>query len=172
MNEKELTWNMVTEQINLGKLQIRTILSLLNRKEPAPDGAVEDVILITLLVAELLEQIRLTAEQRNLILLETRDTVDAVIMYDQLAQLCLVDGVYCAATGVTGFIDLNTGDKITDKLPIPPLETISYNLNELWRRGRQRILNRSGQNATGQQNADANVAEPANVRPGATDGVS
>ena len=124
---------MVTQSLELSKLQIKSLLKLLNIQTPEPDDYTPPEILIPLLVAELLEKIRLTAEQRNLIMAETR-AAQAEAAAGYLAQLCLVDGAYCVATGLSGFLDLNTGDLITTRLPVPPMETISYNLLELYRR--------------------------------------
>lgn len=170
MKESALTLGMVTEQLKLSKLQIRSILGPSSAGIP-PDAEIGNDILIRLLVAELLENIRLTAEQRNLILDETVSAQMGAAV-GELAQLCLVDGAYCVATGLRGFLDLNTGELLTNRLPVPPMETISYNLLELYRRGKQRILNRSGQNANGQQNTEGNVEEPADIRDRPADGIS
>jgi len=170
--EKEtVTWDMVTQNLELSKLQIKGLLKLINEPQPEPDDDTPPHILVPLLVAELLEKIRLTAEQRNLIIAETRLAQnDAAAGY--LAQLCLVDGAYCVATGLAGFLDLGTGDIIADQLPIPPMETISYNLQELYRRGKQKILNRSGLNAERHANTEGNMDKPADVRDSASDVVS
>lgn len=170
MKESALTLGMVTEHLKLSKLQIRSILGPA-ASGIAPDTEIANDILMRLLVAELLENIRLTAEQRNLILDETI-AAQTNAAEGELAQLCLVDGAYCVATGLRGFLDLTTGELLTGRLPVPPMETISYNLLELYRRGKQRILNRSGQNANGQQNPEGNVEEPADVRDRPADGIS
>ena len=162
---------MVTQNMELSKLQIRSLMRLINSAEPAPEEPVSANLLLALLLAELLEKIRLTAEQRNLIMVETRVAQGSAVG-GELAQICLVDGAYCVATGLAGFLDLSTGDIITERLPIPPMETISYNLVELYRRGKQRILNRSGLNAERQATTKGNMEQPADVRDSAADPVS
>jgi hypothetical protein len=170
--EKEtVTWNMVTQTIELSKLQIRSLLGLLGATPPNPEDPVGDILLIPLLIAELLEKIRLTAEQRNLIMTETH-VAQTDAAHGRMAQLCLVDGAYCVATGLAGFLDLTTGDLIKTRLPIPPMETISYNLLELHRRGKQRILNRSGLHADGQATIKRDLDQSADVRDCAADAVS
>jgi len=170
--EKEnVTWDMLTKNIGLSKLQIRGLLNILSAKEPAADEAVPADLVAALLTAELLEKLRLTAEQRNLIISETRHAQEKAAS-GFAAQLCLVDGNYCVATGLAGFLDLGTGDLINDELKVPPLETIAYNLLELYRRGQQKILQRSRLNADTNKDTQRNMDQPADVRDSSADIVS
>lgn len=49
-----------------------------------------------------------------------------------LWQIVFTDGQYATYTGAEHFVDLTTGDPITP--PRPPLESISYNITELFLR--------------------------------------
>lgn len=74
----------------------------------------------------------LQPEQRQLLLTEVY--ASGLADLPGLQQLIIVDGTYCTWTGQNAFLVLDTGETI-QTLPAPPLETIGYNLNELWRRG-------------------------------------
>jgi hypothetical protein len=130
---------------------------------------VDEHLLIRVLLADMLERIAfLTAEQRGLILNETNYAQKTALT--EMAQLAFADGRYCLWTGSFGFLDLETGDTV-QHLSIPPMETISYNLNELYRRGKHKIEKRSGLHAK-RQTADGNVEKPAHIRDSASDSVS
>lgn len=47
--------------------------------------------------------------------------------------ISIADRHYCTWTGLTGWLDLGNG-QLLDKLTSPPVETIGYNLPELFRR--------------------------------------
>jgi hypothetical protein len=167
--ENPVTWSMVTAAIKLSKLQLRNIVRSAAFQEPTPDSVVDDHLLIRVMLAEMLERLAfLTAEQRALILAETNYAQKTAIT--DMAQLAFADGRYCLWTGSFGFLDLESGDTI-QQLPVPPMETISYNLNELYRRRKHQIEKRSGLHAK-RQTTDGNVEEPADVRDRAADGVS
>jgi len=48
-------------------------------------------------------------------------------------MLVFVDGRYVAFTGMTGLLDLTTGEQVQGP-EVPPLETVGYNLLVLFRR--------------------------------------
>jgi hypothetical protein len=169
-NEELITWHMVTEVIKLSKLQIRNILATVNQQIPEPDDEPAPVLLMALLLAEMLENINLTAEQRALILTESAAAWQGAAA-QQFTQICLVDGLYCVWSGGRGFLDLSSGEVVVEPL-VPPLETISYNLLELYNRGKRKISQRNGHHADRRQNSERDVEKPADVRDCPADSVS
>lgn len=169
LNAESITWGMVAETVKLSKLQLRNIFRVIGMKPPAPETAAEPEELLLVLVGDMLLSLNyLTAEQRELILDHADDLWD-YIAQNKLSQIVFVDGKYCTWTGQTGFVDITSGDPVTE-LPVPPIETISYNLNELYRRKKLQIEKRSGLHA--KQNVAGNVEEPADVRNSSADSVS
>jgi hypothetical protein len=164
-----VTWSIVTDVVKLSKLQLRNIVKTAGVADPQPTDPVDPNLLMRVLLADMLERlVFLTPEQRALILTETIYSQKLAIT--EMAQVAFADGRYCVWTGSNGFLDLESGDMIPN-LPRPPMETISYNLNELYARGKQQIEKRSGLHAKRQTNG-GNVEEPADVRGGAADSVS
>lgn len=158
--------------VKLSKLQIRNLFTTTLR-QPVPGG--EDVVspdnLFYVLLADLLERLDfLKAEQRLLILEGIWSQKNAA---DGEASCCLdhlafPDGQYCTWTGQTGWLDLDSGETAA-LLPSAPLESIAYNLNELYRRGVLQIEQRAGFHA---KKFDAgSVEEPGDVRERAPDAV-
>jgi hypothetical protein len=169
--EKQLTLGMITRVLNLSKLQIRNLfLTVLGQSPPAENDAIPARVLLFLLTADLLEKIAfLSAEKKTAILAELWQGLYAEPdLFKQLNQLLLADSNYCTWTGRTGFLDLETGDDVP-QLEHPPVESIGYNLSELYRRGRILIENRSGLNVK-KHNAGS-VDEQGNICLGSADAV-
>jgi hypothetical protein len=168
--EKQLTWGMVTQVVRLSKLQIKNILRTKGLEPSEPEQEIQPEELILILAADMLEKlVFLQPEQRTLILDSISSCLSRVLM-GEFNQLVFVDGQYCLWTGNTGFLDINTGDTINE-LPAFPIESISYNLNELYRRGKLKIERRSGFHAK-RQDTEGDVEEPENVCERSTDSVS
>jgi hypothetical protein len=156
--EKQLTWGMVTQAVKLSKLQIKNIFRVRGVEPPPAEQVIQPDELILILAADMLEKLLfLQPEQRTLILDSISECLGGVIAGD-FTQLGFVDGQYCLWTGNTGFLDINSGDTLKE-LPAFPLESISYNLNELYRRGRLKIERRSGFHAK-RQTPEGTVEEP------------
>jgi hypothetical protein len=167
-----LTLGMVTGLIRLSKLQIRALFSGILR-QPVPDETIllSDAAVLFLLTADLVERLPfLKPEQRNVLLAEFWPTLESAgpQLFSQLNQFVFVDSQFCTWTRMTGFLDLQQGEWVTE-LPHPAMETIGYNLNELYRRGRRHIEKRSGLHA---KHRAGSVEEPGNVRVGSPDHVS
>jgi hypothetical protein len=161
VDKKPVTWRMVTETIKLSKLQLRNVIKIGGFTTPDLDAPPEPKLLMWVLTADMLEHIYfLKPEQRTLILEES--AAAQIKGLTGFAQLVFADGLYCTWTENTGFLDLDAGTTIAE-LPVPPMETISYNLYELNKRGLFKIENRSGLHAKRQEHA-GNVEEPADVR--------
>lgn len=159
---------MVTSYVKLSKLQMRNIFKARGAELPEPDDAMSPEMLMLTLLADMLERLDfLRPEQRTLILDSTKYA--QIMGTHSFAQLAFVDG-YCAFTGNTGFLKLDSGETVAT-IPAPPMETISYNLAELYRRGKYQIEKRSGMHAK-RQDSDRDVEEPADVRDSDADGVS
>ena len=159
---------MVTETVKLSKLQLRNIVKLASLELPAPNDEIAPDLLICVLTADMLMRLSfLSAEQRELILVESAPA--QITGISNFAQLVFADGNYCTWTGNTGFLNLESGDTVT-QIPVPPMETISYNLNELYRRGISQITKRYKNGK--QPDAQTNVEEPADVRERPADGIS
>ena len=140
---------MVTPVLNLSKLQTRAIFtSVLNKPQPGLDEPLSKRAVFSLLVGDMLERlVFLKAEQRLLILQELQSIFDdPAVCQECLKQLVFADGKLCTWTGQSGFTDLESGERVTT-LPHPPMETIAYNLDELYRRGVLLIEKRNGLHA-------------------------
>jgi hypothetical protein len=144
--KKGLTLSMVTPVLKLSKLQIRGIFTtVLRQPVPEPTAELSQNDVFYLLLSDMLERLQfLSAEQRMLLLTSLRDSRladgDKPCCDEQLA---FADGQYCTWTGQRGWTELDTGEQVTT-LPHPPIETIGYNLKELYRRGVRLIENRNG----------------------------
>ncbi|NDD53176.1 hypothetical protein EBZ39_04730 [bacterium] len=147
--EKKLTLPIISPVLGLSKLQIRSIFSNVLREElPTPEQPIPEASVKLLLTASMLENLTfLNAEQRTLILQQIVGLFFAPNedLKNSATQLIFVDGRYIVFTGSTGFVSLDSGDNL-DGLPEPPIETISYNLDELCRRGLAKIYTRIGEN--------------------------
>jgi hypothetical protein len=166
--ESETTLSMVTPILKLSKLQLRTLFAtVLQKPMPQENEPLAPDDFHGLLVADLLMRLAfLEHEQRITILTEMRALFTANTA--EFTQLVFADGNYCTWTGRTGFLDLNTGDSVTT-LPMPPVETIGYNLNALYTRGKQQIAKRSRH---GQKHDAGSVDKSGDLRDGPSDAVS
>ena len=162
---------MITRVLKLSKLQIRNLfLTVIGSPQPQENDAVAERVLLFLLTADLFEKLAfLKPEQKIAILGELwRNLFMSAELFTQLNQLVFADSQYCTWTNRVGFLDLETGDTAA-QLPHPPMESIGYNLSELYRRGRLLIENRSGLNVK-KHNAGS-VDEQGNICLGSTDDV-
>lgn len=152
---------MVTSVLDLSKLQIKNIFNvLLRRPAPEPPDKLLPADVWYLLLADLLQRVKFLKPEQQAILITQ-------IQLPGTAHLVFADATHCTWTGRTGFLSLETGD--TAELQHPPLETIGYNLEELYRRGVLKIANRAGLNA--KHNAGS-VDESGDIRDRTVDDVS
>jgi hypothetical protein len=169
--EKKLTLGMITRALRLSKLQIRNFfLTVLREPMPQEDAVLSPRVLLFLLTADMFEKLAfLKPEQKTVILTELWAGLYAdEHVFNRLNQLMFADSQYCTWTGRTGFLNLDTGEDVP-QLPHPPMESIGYNLSELYRRGQLLIENRSGLNVK-KHNAGS-VDEQGNVCVGPADNV-
>ena len=159
---------MVTETVKLSKLQLRNIVKTGGFTLPVDDEPVEAALLTRILTADMLERLVFLRPEQRMLILDESQTAQSLASAN-LAQLAFVDGRYCTWTSYTGFLDLESGETITE-LPVPPMETISYNLQELIRRGKHQIENRNGYHAK-RQNDEVPLDQPADIRKPAADSV-
>jgi len=126
--------NILAAVLKLDKLQIRAIFTgILGKPQPNPAEKLSSRDVFFLVAADALNRMGcLKPEQQHLILseLHTADIVTA----PPLRQLIIVDGQYFTWTGHSRFVCLKTGENVSE-LPDVPVETIGYNLDELYRRG-------------------------------------
>lgn len=134
---------MVTAGLKLSKLQVRAIFTtILQKSIPDLDSTAEPGDVFCFLVADLLEKLAfLSPEQRTLILTEIKPAL--TVPATETIQLGFADQQYCVWTGRTGWLDLETGEELVG-LETPFMETIGYNLTELYRRGILMLENRNG----------------------------
>ena len=155
---------MVTSVLGLSKLQIKNIFSvLLRRPAPEPPAKLSTADVWYLLLADLLQRVKFLKPEQQALLITQMQLPDTV----HLVHLVFADATHCTWTGRTGFLSLETGE--TAELQHPPLETIGYNLEELYRRGVLKIANRAGLNA--KHNAGS-VDESGDIRDRTVDDVS
>jgi hypothetical protein len=169
--EKQLTFGMVTRALKLSKLQIRTLfLTILREPVPADDAPVRDTFIMALVFADLLERVAfLLPEQRSAILTEIWIGLFSSPQFDtQFNQIVFIDSQFCTWTGQQGFFDMASGEW-AEELPHPAMETIGYNLNELYRREKLRIEKRSGFHV--KKHHTGSVEEPGDIRFGVADDV-
>ncbi|NBT75287.1 hypothetical protein EBZ80_20795 [bacterium] len=173
--KNDLTLDMVMRVVKLSKLQIRNVfVSVLQAQPPAADAVLTEEAVFYLLVADMLENLTfLSGEQRLLLsqlLRETRQTLELPAVPEGCGtHLAFGDGRYATWTGAMGWTELESGEKI-DFLPRRPLETIAYNLDELYRRGVHIIETRAGLNVKN-DNAGS-VEKPGDVCERPADAVS
>lgn len=169
--QKPLTMGMIARVLKLSKLQIRNLfLTVLQQPLPDDSAPPTERTLLMLLTADMFEKLEfLRPEQKTAILTELWQSLYAADdVFEQLNQLMFADSQYCTWTGRTGFLDLETGDNVAH-LPHPPMESIGYNLSELYRRGRLLIEQRSGLHV--KNNNAGSVDEQGNVCLGAVNDV-
>jgi hypothetical protein len=173
----DLTLDMVMQVMKLSKLQIRNVFTNVLRRQwtYSPAMIVNTEAVFYLLLADMLENLNfLSSEQRLMIgelLRQTRQELDLPIediQGDCSATLAFADGRHVTWTGAMGWISLESGEKC-DFLPRRPLETIAYNLSELYRRGVQIIKSRAGLNGN---NSAGSVEKQGDVCERPTDPVS
>jgi len=160
---------MVTATVKLSKLQLKNIVKTGGYKYPDDGDTTTPELLARVLTADMLERLAFLAPEQKSLILDESAAAQAVAI-TRLAQLAFVDGRYCTWTGHTGFLDIESVEMLTE-LPVPPIETISYNLHELFRRGKHQIEKRNGYHAK-RSNDAGDVDQPADVRERAADGVS
>ena len=164
----DLTYAMVMRVLKLSKLQIRAIfISILQKPLPAEEDILPAEDILMLLVADMLENlVFLQPEQRTVILSGLHETASSPNECPTcLNQLVFVESRYTTWTGQTGFVDLETGEQVMT-LPHPPMETIGYNLTELYRRGVLRTEKKAGFHVKSNPNS---VGEPGDVWKRASD---
>lgn len=155
---------MVTDGLLLSKLRLRAIFSsVLKKSTPPADEVVDPLDLRCLLVADMLEKMNLTVDQRMLILTVLQPGISSTNM------MALADGRWLTWTGQKGFTDIFSGDDVME-LKHPPMETIGYNLTELYRRGVQMLERRNGFHVK-KSDADS-VDEPGDVLDSPADSLS
>jgi hypothetical protein len=166
-----VTLSIVQGVIQLSKLQIRNIFAAHGAKTPANDEVILPAYLARLIFADVLEKLTfLRPEHRSLLLAEADDLISTTPEAEQLHTLIFADAKYVVWTGYTGFLDLENGENVVE-LPSPPQETISYNLNEIYRRFILKLEKRSGLYVK-RQNADGNVEESSDLRDRTDHGLS
>ena len=165
-----LTLDMVVQVVKISKLQIRNVFTHVLQRQwvYSPTMVLDTESVFYLLLADMLENLDfLSGEQRLLIgeqLRQTRRELELPIediQGDCSATLAFADGRYVTWTGAMGWLTLESGEKC-DFLPRRPLETIAYNLSELYRRGVQIIKSRAGLNdnhSTGSVEKQGDVCE-------------
>ena len=160
-----LTLPIVTSVLKLSKLQIRAIFTgVLGKPQPADTEPLAERDLFFLFIGDMLERMAgLQPEQRQLIMAELY--ASDIFSFKGLRQLIIVDGKYCTWSGQTGFMSLEVGEVIAP-LPDPPMETIGYNLNELYRRGMAMAEKRK---THVEKNTAGSVEKPRDVRVRAAD---
>lgn len=122
--------------MKLDKLQLRMLTGGYSDLEPLPKSRVG-----ILLLADLLERLAfLTPSQRQTVLEHYRDDLPAT--FPVWETLAFADGNWCTWSGMTGWLDLTSGDKV-GQLPAAPLETIGYNLVVLYDRAMAQIRKRT-----------------------------
>ena len=164
MNEEVVTLAMVAPILKLSKLQLRAVLQATNPDAiPGPDDAIDARTFQTVLLADLLERKCgfLRPEQRALIVGEASTSTPP-------GMIAFADGAYCVWDGLTGYLDLESGDVVSD-LPARAVETIGYNLVAL----RERALNEIAKRLRhANKHPAGSVEEPGDFCDGAPDAVS
>lgn len=129
-----ISLNILAAVLKLDKLQIRAIFTgVLGKPQPNPAVALNELDLFFLFTANMLHRmVGLKTEQQHLILSELHAA--NIFSIPHLRQLIIIDGQYFTWTGRAGFLCLQTGEEVAT-LPDNPVETIGYNLDELYRRG-------------------------------------
>ncbi|NDD52480.1 hypothetical protein EBZ39_01130 [bacterium] len=168
---------MVVRVVKISKLQIRNVFTTVLKRQWTynPAMVVDTEAVFYLLLADMLENLNfLSGEQRLMIgemLRQTRQELDLPIediQGDCSATLAFADGRYVTWTGSMGWLALESGEP-RDFLPRRPLETIAYNLSELYRRGVQIIKSRNGLNV---DNSAGSLEKQGDVCERPTDSVS
>lgn len=161
---------MVAKATRLSKLHVKTAFSTVLGRKPPGDNDVATVFDAGfLLLLDLFEQLKfLLPEQRTLLISETAQLLNR-LDGEELLQIVFIDGRFCTWTGKMGFLGLISGENV-ETLPMPPLETIGYNLRELIRRNILQIENRNGLNV--ETNDAGNMDESEDICVSATDPVS
>ena len=159
--------------VTLSKLQLRNIFTaILKAPVPGPADTVDPDSLFYILLADVLGRLEFLQPEQRLLIVEgvwaQRHTPRQDAAPCCMEQIAFADGRYCAWTGHTGWVDLESGETLA-MLPDAPLESIAYNLNELYRRGVLQIEKKAGFHA---KKFDAgSVDEPGDVCQRAPDGV-
>jgi hypothetical protein len=133
--ETPVTLASLTPILKLDKLQLRMLTGGYSDLEPLPKSRVG-----VLLLADLLERLAfLTPSQRQTVLAHYKHDLPAT--FPVWETLAFADGNWCTWTGMTGWLDLTTGD-LHPALPASPVETIGYNLITRYDRAMAQIRKR------------------------------
>lgn len=142
LKDNETTLRMVAPLLKLSKLQVRAMFTtVLQKPAPGENETLAPEEFRCLLVADLLMRLGFLEHEQRLTILSEMRSLFARDDY-ALPQLVFADGNYCTWTGFEGFLDLTTGETVTT-LPMPPVETIGYNLSALYARGKQQLAKRN-----------------------------
>lgn len=151
----------VERALKLSPLQIKNLCRGILAEPPVEkEETVSERTLFFLFLADMLNRIGgLSSDEQNLLLTEiaTREPA-APLAPDALRQLVIADGAFATWTGNAGFLRLGTGDMI-EATPVTPVETIGYNLDELWRRNMALIAAINKREAHNAENACAGSAD-------------
>lgn len=143
-----LRHSAVLRLARLSPVVSRVILSAIGGQIADSDPVLVPGETLSLLVAGLLDRVRIVSNDQRLLLLQDiksvlwpfaqqlQEVINAApdkrkISRLPVCQLGFVERRYVTATGRSGFLDLTTGDALRE-LPAAPLETISYNLTTLY----------------------------------------
>lgn len=102
---------------------------------PLPEAAEKIPAEASLLMwsGDLLERIGLLSEQIQLVLSAVRPNIHFAMEPNSSYQLVILDGRYLAYSSALTILDLESGD-VLEKMPHTALESVAYNLGELYRR--------------------------------------
>lgn len=167
-----ITWSNVTAAVKLSKLQLRHVVKTGGYAPQDENANPEDSLIMRVILADMLENLAFLSPQERVLILDESTAAQEHVLFSRMGAVLLAfaDGRYCTWTGLTGFLSLETGDTVQE-LPHPPLETISYNLTELFRRGINQITIQAERHARRQIDAKT-VDESTNVREHSADGLS
>lgn len=110
--------------------------SLLQQPLPEPAEELPAETSLLLWAGELLQRIKLQSDQIQLALTAVRPNIASAVLPDSTYQLAILDGRYLVYSGADTILDLESGDTLV-KMPHVALESVAYNLGELYRRRTQ-----------------------------------
>ena len=173
LKEDRLTLQILARVLKLSKLSIANIFrTIVGQKQPTPEEELSVPVAVFLLLADRFERLPfLEPEQRAVLLSEIWSSLfQADNFLRQQVHVVFIDNSYCTWTGQTRFLDMKTGESV-EKLPHPALETIGYNLNELYRRGLMHAQTSQKRAAHVNKQRDRSMEEQGYVRVGPADDV-
>jgi hypothetical protein len=110
--------------------------SLLQRSLPEADEELPAETSLLMWAGDLLQKIALQSDQIQLALTAIRPNIAAAVIPGSTYQLAILDGRYMVYSEADTILDLESGDTL-EKMPHTPLESVAYNLGELYRRRTQ-----------------------------------